>query len=99
MATVTLSTFGNYVAGTTGFENGGVLVRLGPDTDTLNFPAAAPVGYKTKVVQSGAGTVTLAASTGATITGNTTIVATTVGVDVVNAGTATAAAWIATTYE
>lgn len=73
MATVTLSTQGNFVSGTTGMYDGQTLVRVGSDTDTVVFPLAAPVGFKVWVNQDGAGTVTLSAASGATIVGNTSL--------------------------
>lgn len=101
MATVTLSTYGKFVAGTTPVGHGDVLVRLGSAADDLVLPAEAPVGFKFKAVQNGAGTMTFSAGTGATLVAGSnagTAVAGTV-VDVVNSGTATAAAWIACIYE
>lgn len=73
MATITLSTFGNYVGGTTGFADGEVIAASGVTTDTVVFPLLAPVGYKAFVRQDGAGTVTLSAAAGATIAGNTSL--------------------------
>lgn len=101
MATVTLSTASKFRAGTTIVSHGEVLVRDGANADQLVLPAAAPVGFAFKAVQKGAGTMTFAAGTGATLVAGSnagTAVTGTV-VDIVNSGTATAAAWIACIYE
>lgn len=91
MATVTLSTFGNFVAGTTPFGDGQVITRAGADADTCNLPASAPIGMKVFFCQDGAGTLTIGAGTGATVVGNTTLVADNV---VVMAYKNTATEWV-----
>lgn len=96
MATVTLTTPGNYLAGTTQIEHGIPLVRLGSDTDTLVFPLLAPIGFTVPVIQNGAGTVTLSAASGATIIGNTSMAVTATNVEVVKVA---ATVWCASVYE
>lgn len=96
MATVTLSTYANYVAGTTGVGRGDVLTRAGGDTDTVILPVDAPVGFSFFVGQEGAGTVTIDVGAGGTVTGNTSLAADNTYVMVVKVSTTD---WNAAIYE
>lgn len=71
---VTLSTFGNYEVGTTPVENGGfVVIDTSGGAQATTLPASAPQGFHFWVVRSGANNVTLAAASGDTVTGATTL--------------------------
>lgn len=73
---VTLTTYGNFVAGTTPVAEGGVAVidsSGGSQVTTLPAASGVPVGYSFTVVRSGANAVTIAGAGSDTASGDTTL--------------------------
>ncbi len=71
----TLSTYGNYVAGTTGIGNGDHYTVSTASAETVTLPVDTPLGYKFTLSQNGANAITIAAGSGETLVGDTTTAA------------------------